>query len=311
MTEEKVVKQQLHQSHLQVLYRCGEKFRRTIIENEREPATIPLVVGTATHATIARNLTNKIKKGTLLTKEAVQDLSRDDFLYGWKNTEIVLNDEEKSQGLSMTRDHAQDQTIKLVTAHHYEIANLIKPKAVERKWVLEAKDYDYNLSGMIDVDEGNGIRDTKTKKTNTGQREVDTSEQYTIYALAKYLIDGRMPDYVIQDNVLKPTKRRDAYCVSYRSTRTKEDFKVVMRRFDQACRIIKAGIYTPANPFDWWCSANFCGFAANGTCPYFNSKARKPITNPIISGKEGAKDYVRGKAEGIISTLERTLSSQK
>jgi len=299
MTEEKVVKQQLHQSHLQVLYRCGEKFRRTIIENEREPATIPLVVGTATHATIARNLTNKIKKGTLLTKEAVQDLSRDDFLYGWKNTEIVLNDEEKSQGLSMTRDHAQDQTIKLVTAHHYEIANLIKPKAVERKWVLEAKDYDYNLSGMIDVDEGYQIRDTKTMKMNGGQKIVDISDQYSFYALAKYLIDGKMPDYVIQDNVIKPTKSRAAYCVSYKSTRTKNDFKVVMRRFDQACRIIKSGIYTPANSTDWWCSANFCGFYL--TCPYVNGKRLKKEPK-MIKPKDSEE-----KAHNLINSLEEAL----
>lgn len=314
---EKPVKPQLHQSHLAILYRCGEKFRRVVLEGEKEPATIPLIVGSATHVTIAKNLNNKINKGTLFTKEAVQDYSRDDFIQEWQNSPVILNDEERFQGLQRTKDNAQDQTIRLVTAHHYELAPKINPSIVERKWVLEAPDQAYDMAGTIDIDEkrnivqGNGfikeisgIRDTKTRKTNVGQREIDCSEQYTFYALAKFMLDGRIPDYVAQDNLIKPTKRRDAYCISYKSIRTIDDFKIVERRFAQANRIIKAGIFTPANPSDWWCSKDFCGFAANGSCPYFNSKTRKDVISPII--QKGEKDNGR-QNETIIETLERTL----
>ena len=286
-----------------MLYRCGYKFSRVVIEGEREPATIPLVVGTATHATVARNLNNTIEKGSLLTKEAVQDHARDDFIKEWLSGAVVLNEEEKGQGLQKTKDKAQDMAVGLVTAHHYELAPHIKAKQVERKWVLNANDYEYDLAGTIDIDEGIDIRDTKTCKTNLGQRIVDTSEQYTFYALAKYMIDGKLPEYVHQDNIVKPTARRDAYCATYKSTRTKDDFQVVMRRFDQATKIIKAGIYAPANPIDWWCSPEFCGFAANGSCPFFNSKARKTYQK-----KEGGKDNGR-TGEGIIKDLERSLGN--
>lgn len=297
------VKPQLHQSHLAQLYRCGEKFRRVVIEGEREPATIPLIVGSSTHATVARNLNNSIEKGSLLTKTAVQDYARDDFAKEWQEGPVVLNKVEADQGLQKTKDKAQDQAIRLVTAHHYELAPNIKAKEVERKWVLVAKDYEYDLAGTIDIDEGIDIRDTKTCKTNMGQRVVDTSEQYTFYALAKYMLDSKLPEYVHQDNIVKPTERRDAYCATYKSTRTQDDFKVVMRRFDQATKIIKAGIYAPANPQDWWCSQDFCGFAANGSCPYFNSKARKTYQK-----KEGGKDNGR-TTEGIIGALEGALKS--
>jgi len=284
--ESKQIKPQLHQSHLQMLYRCGEKFRRVVLESEREPSTTPLIVGTATHTTVARNLNNKIDHGFLLPREAIKDYTRDDFIRSWNETSVILNDDERSDGLQKTKDKLQDQTIQLVTEHHYSIAPKISPIAVERKWVLEAQGYDYDMAGMIDVDEEKtiipegeeqprivtGIRDTKTRKTNLGQGEVDTSEQYTFYALAKYILDGKMPDYVAQDNLIKPTKTQPAKAISYYSKRDKNDFTVLYRRFDQATKIIKAGAFTPANPSDWWCSKQFCGFAADGSCPYFNSK---------------------------------------
>jgi len=296
------VKPQLHQSHLALLYRCGIKFSRIVIEGEKEPATIPLIVGVSTHATVARNLNNTIEKGTLLTKEAVQDYARDDFIKEWQEAPVVFSEEEAGEGIEKTKGKAQDQAIRLVTAHHYELAPKIRAKQVERKWVLNAKDYDYDLAGTIDIDEGIDIRDTKTCKTNLGQRIVDVSEQYTFYALAKYMIDGALPEFVHQDNIIKPTQRRDAYCATYKSTRTKDDFKVVMKRFDQATKIIAAGMYTPANPQDWWCSREFCGFAANGSCPFFNSKTRKSYQK-----KEGGKDNGRRENESIIDRLTSAL----
>ena len=296
-------KPQLHQSHLGMLYKCGERFRRVVVDGEREPSTTPLVVGKSTHFTVARNLNNKIDKGTLFTKEAVQDFSRDDFVKTWQESPIVLNKEERFQGLQKTRDLLQDQTIQLVTEHHYVIAPTIEPIAVERKWVIEAVDYDYDLAGCIDVDELLGLRDTKTRKTNLGQSNVDKSDQYTTYCLAKYLLDGKMPEYVFEDVLLKPTKTMPARAISYRSTRTKDDFKVLYKRHDQACRIIKAGIYTPADPTIWWCGPDWCGFAANGSCIYYNSKSRHSIKNPIIE-KEKKNGYSR---QTIINSLRSSI----
>ena len=300
----KETKPQLHQSNLQLLYRCGYKFSRVVLGGDREPSTTPLIVGTATHSTVAIDLTNKIEKGFLLPREAVKDHSRDEFIKSWEESPIVFNDEEKAHGLDRTKGKLQDQTIQLVAEHHYAVAPFIKPKAVERKWVLEAPKYPYDMAGMIDVDEDIGIRDTKTRKTNLGQAEVDKSEQYTFYALAKYLLDGIMPEYVVQDNLIKPTKKQPARAISYYSTRTRDDFNVLYRRFDQANKIIKAGIFTPANPCDWWCSKDFCGFAGDGSCPYFNSKSRKPINNQI----EKEKDH--GKQNSIIDSLKGTLSHE-
>lgn len=315
----KPTKPQLHQSHLATLYRCGHKFERIYIRGEKEPPTTPLVIGIATHASIARNLTNKIEKGTLLTREAVQDYSRDEFVKAWQETPIILNKEEQFEGLNKTKATCQDATIELSLEHHYSIAPKVNPKAVERKWVLEAPGYPFDMAGTIDIDEIVEwdfekreylkknlyvIRDTKTKAKNIGQREVDTSEQYSFYHFAKYMMDGIMADYVIQDNLIKPTKKRKAFAVSYASIRTADDHEVVKERFGQACSVIEKGAFTPANPSDWWCSKDFCGFAAAGSCKYFNSKRSMTITKPEEK-ENGTKE--QSGSSSIITRLTGSL----
>lgn len=268
-----------------MLWRCGIKFERVVIRGEREPSGIPLVVGSATHATAAKNLTNKIEKGTLLTREAVQDYARDNFIQEWQKVPVVLTEEEKDAGLEATKGMAQDQTIDLSLAYHYGIAPKIIPNRIERPWVLEAQGYPFDLSGKWDVDEdyykqSNGgdptriinIRDTKTRKTNPGQIEVATSDQYTLYSMAKFTLDGVMPNEVIQDTLIKPTKTREALAISYRSTRTKEDFQIFFHRFELACKIVEKGIFTPANSYGFDSPCPYCGFFLDGSCKYVNSK---------------------------------------
>lgn len=293
--DQKVKKPQLHSSHFSLLSKCGYKFQRVVLQGDREPPTVPLVIGTASHGGIAKNLTNKIEKGTLLTKEAMQDFSRDEFLKEWQSSPIVLNEEEMIQGLQKTRDLAQDSTIAVVTEHHYALAPKLHPVKVEEKWVLVADGYPFDVAGTIDIiekydfDYRSGIylpkeittfRDSKTRGRDLGQREVDNSEQYTIYFMAMTYIHGFMPDKVFQDTLIKPTKNMPARVISYETTRTQDDIDVFHRRFDQYCKIIEKEVFTPANPSDWWCSKEYCGFAANGTCPFFNSKRGATITKP-------------------------------
>lgn len=301
------IKPQLHSSSLLTLYRCGERFRRKYIEGHKEPVGTPLIIGTATHSGIEIDLSQKIKKGFLMTKEMIQDVTRDTFIRHWQDSAILLNEDERFIGINKTRDRSQDMTIDMVTEYHYVLAPNINPKKVERNVVIEVKNYDYNLAGTIDVDEGESIRDTKTRKTNFGQIEVDRSEQYTFYALFKKVVDGIMPKLIWQDNIIKPTEKRGPVVKSYCSHRTVDDFKVAFRRFDQATKIIKAGAFMPASPTDWWCSPEFCGFALAGDCPFFNTR-RILKDNPLIKQKENRKD--ERTTEQIIDSLTSVITGE-
>jgi hypothetical protein len=314
-------KPQLHQSSISLLLRCGYKFSRVILNGEREPQTTPLVIGTGTHSTNAQNLQNKIDRGILLPRDVVTDMARDNFIRAWNETAVVLSDEEMFQGLQKSKDLAMDQTIECSKAYHYECAPKIEPISVEKKFVIEAQGYDFDFAGAIDCEEfkkipdgqwgdipiqGNIIRDTKTRKTNLGQQEVDRSNQYTFYALYEWLASGKtkVPDFVAQDSIIKGTKNRAAFCVTNYSRRTTDDFAVAFRIFDQACKIIKAGVFAPASPLDFLCNREYCGFAAQGTCKYFNS-----IRGATIKQTPNLKDEKFLDKGTILSNLKKTLEA--
>lgn len=302
--EDKPKKSQIHQSALSTLSRCGYKFQRIYLDGDKEPQTTPLVVGRGTHSGIEKNLTNKINKGTLLTKEAVQDLTRDSFVKAWQETAVVLNAEEQFLGINKTRDLCQDMTIKLSLEHHYVLAPKLHPIQVERKFVITSSASKYDIAGTIDDDEGDSIRDTKTMEVNRGERDVHSSDQYTAYAFAKKVLDGKIPEKIYQDNLIKSHPPK---LISYETKRTEQDFSIFFERFNQYIKIIDSGIFTPANASGFDSPCHYCGFAREGSCPYFNSKRIFTQTQKKVNIKKKGADY--GKDERIID-LTNCLASE-
>ncbi len=301
MLNQKPVKPQLHSSHLGMLSYCGHKFFLSVILGKKEPPTTPLIIGTANHAVNALNITNKINKGTLLPKEAVKDYARDALLKEWNNSPLLLDKDEMKDGLSKTKDKCIDITIAVSLEYHYAVAPKLNPVAAEEKWVLEAPGFPYDLAGTMDIRERYdfnkdlgiflpesecimNVRDTKTRSRDLGQKEVDASEQYTIYAMYHYYKYGRIPN-IFQDTLIKPTKTQPARAIIYPSVRTEDDFTVFHNRFETACSVIDKEAYYPANPNHFLCSKEFCGFAMEGSCKYFNSKRGASITKTVVQTK--------------------------
>ena len=54
------------------------------------------------------------------------------------------------------------------------------------------------------------------------------------------------------------------------STRSEEDFKVLLRRIEVATKALEKGVFVPAQTTDWWCNERWCGYAK--TCPYFHGR---------------------------------------
>lgn len=312
-------KPQLHSSRLQMLWRCGEKFRRVVINGEREPSGVPLIIGSATHSTAAQNLTQKKDKGFLLTREAVQDYAMDNFAAEWNKSTLILNEEEQEQGINKVKGTAQDHTIALSLGFHYDVAPKVRPSRIERPWVLVADGYPFDLAGRWDYDEDFfrdmrdaepqrivKLHDIKTRKTDAGQAEVDRSDQYTLYAMAKKTIDGIMPQEVIQDTLIKPTKTNpDGLVRIYRSTRTQEDFAIFFRRFEAACRIIEKGIFTPASSYGFDSPCHYCGFALDGSCKFINSKRIFKSTTQQTKG--GTHGTTKKSTAELIAGLAATV----
>lgn len=270
---------QIHQSMIGMLYRCGEQFRRRYgarfgwaEKEEIIPPGVALITGIATHKSVERNLKSKIETGELLPIEAVKEVAYVEAAGLWTK-EVTLNDDEV-ENKEKTREGSIDMSIALAGLHATELAPILNPKSVERKWVINLNDYPYDLAGTWDIEEEGSrhietekqsaiIRDTKTAAKSPVANAVHLSEQLTMYSLAKTVCDNELPPFVYLDTLVK-TKTPKIIIQSAR--RTEHDHAVLMRRIERAMEIIEKGAFTPANTSDWICSSKFCGYFYS--CPF-------------------------------------------
>jgi len=269
MTEIKS-KPQLHYSALNMLFRCGEQFRRRYIENQIIPPGVALIIGQATDHTVNKNLQHKIDtKGELLTIEEIEDIARDQVNNMFQG-EVHLDDDEVKFGVSVIKGKTVDMAVALSSLHARELAPVIQPTHIQRQWVIELDGYPVDLAGTIDIQEGEqSIRDTKTKGKSPVADEAEKSDQLTMYAMAINVLDGKIPDHVYLDFLIK---NKTPIVKTLSSVRTEKDFKPLLARIENAIQAIDKGIFVPINSDNWLCSQKFCGYFR--TCSY----SRKPVT---------------------------------
>lgn len=277
MSEHELSKQgnvlQLHSSHLNMLWRCGIQFENRYVKKHIRPPGVASVVGTATHLASSKHLIHKAETGDLWTAARVRDVARDALERAWTDRGVQLLPEEQERGLRRTKGFAVDATVNMAAEHAAVLAPVIKPAkgGVGWKWVVGGVAPGVTLAGELDVLERDStVRDLKTVQRTKGQREADTSEQMSVYALARKVHTGKLPKRVVLDEITRSDDASKVIARSFPSTRDMKDLAVTMARVKQAVEVIQSGIFTPANQSDWWCSTKWCGFAA--TCPYFRGR---------------------------------------
>jgi len=263
-------KPQLHISAINTIGRCGEQFRRRHVEGEIIPPAIAMVVGLGTDRSVTANLGNKIETGKLLKLPEVLDVARDSVNEEWEHG-IWLGPDEKGVADATLRGAAVDKAVRLSGLHAQQRAPALAPTHVQRSWVIELPNHPLNLAGTIDIQEGKlAVIDTKTSKKSPSKGAADDSDQLTLYALAAKVLDGVAPLRVILDYLVDLKTGPKVRTII--STRTNEDFQVMLRRVENAAQVIEAGVFPPARQDDWWCGPKWCGYWA--TCPY----ARRRVT---------------------------------
>ena len=296
-------KPQLHQSQIDLLFQCGHKFYLQYILGQRSYSSTALFLGEVVHKAAATDLTHKLEnEGVLLDAEAVKDNALDFTCELWDSAPLLLDDEEKEAGLKKVKGNLIDSSVSLSTLHHEACAPNIFPVegGIERAWLIECPGYPFDLSGKMDVDAGESLRDLKTSKAAPGQIVADRSFQLSIYAMAKYLIDKVMVKRIFYD-VLTKTKVPKA--ITYETSRTIDDFRTARARFEIACKLIENGIFVPARSTDFLCSPKYCSFY--DSCKYVSNPKQIsmsiPNSNiPIGTKKGGENGRTNGKRKRVI-----------
>jgi len=266
-------KPQLHQSMIGMIYRCPEQFRRRYGArfgwNDREeiiPPGVNLIVGSATHKSVEKNLSSKIETGELLPIEQIRDIAHDEAAGAWQQ-EVRLVDEEMVNP-EQTKGDCIDMAVTLSALHALVLAPIIPVKSVERKWVVTLNDFPFDLGGTWDIEETTGaIRDTKTSAKSPSADAADTSEQLTMYSLAKRVCDKEEAPALYLDYLVKTKTPK---VVIQQTTRSEFQQMVMLRRIERAAEIIEKGAFMPANPSEWICSRKWCGYS--NTCKFYSGK---------------------------------------
>ena len=256
-------KPELHQSQIVQYTNCGMQYRYRYVDGIRTRPGVALITGTGTHKSVEENLRHKIATGHLLDEDQVADIARDAVNQAWDREGVTLVDEENLDGEERVRGKTVDVAVKLARLHHTDLAPSLEPIAVERQFTLELPGRPVNLAGTIDIEEADGIRDTKTFAKRPRQVDVDRSIQLDLYGLAKKTLDGKNPRRIALDVLVK--NKTPALQV-YQTTRDDSDYQALLMRVDAVTSAIQSGMFLPTTPDNWRCSAKFCGYY--DLCPF-------------------------------------------
>lgn len=285
-------------SQIDMLSRCGQQWVFRYVDGLRVPPSVKMVIGNAVDRGVGPNLRSMRDGEGMLTEEDVAERTYDGLLYEWGARGVVLDESEKEDGLVKTRGKAADRAVAMATLHRRAVAPKLKPTHVQRRFEIKVPGYDATLVGVIDTQEGTErARDTKTtaKSINTGSADADESTQLTMYSMAIEVADGKAPDslhldYLVDKSHLKTPK--PPTLVQLATARSRDHYRALLMRLEQALKVMESGIITPAPPGSWWCSPKWCGYWDR--CPFVSS-ASVAVGGQAVDLTQTLKDSLKEK----------------
>lgn len=273
-------KKHLSPSALSMLSKCGVQYAFRYLEGKKIPPAAAMIAGTAVDKAANADLTSKMVLGELEPEEKLLSIARDTVHEEWGKEGVQLSKEEREVGEKIIKGMVVDKAVALASLHHVQVAPVIEPIAVQRRFRVPLDDFPFDLVGVIDVQEAAAVRDLKTAGKSPSKDAAENSDQLTFYGLGVSALDGAAPEKLVLDTLVY-TPAGNTSIVTLETKRSNADYQVQMNRIERAAEVIEAGHFMPARPDDWWCSEKWCGY--HSICPY----VRQPVQ--IAVTKEGTE----------------------
>jgi hypothetical protein len=248
---------ELHWSALSMLMRCPAQYEFRYVRGVKRPPGIAAHVGSGVHASAEFNLSCKMNEGKPAYVDFVKDVARDTVVRKIETEGVLLSEDEQQKGLGAVKGEAVDKATRLALLHYDELAPHIEPVGIEIPWTVEVSGADVSLAGRIDLEVEGGIRDLKTASKSPASDAAHKADQLTVYALSYFVLRGKLPTVLGLDYLVDKTTPE---LTSQETTRTQDDFKVLLNRISTAVKLIQSGIFMPCARDSWVCSPRFCGF---------------------------------------------------
>jgi hypothetical protein len=250
-------KPNMHQSQVSLALNCGMAYYHRYVRLIKRSPSVRMIEGTAVHRAGEMNLTSKIQSGVLLPESDVLDIARDSLNEEWALEGVQLSEEEQSIGKAKVMGQSTDAAVRMAQIEHRNLAPVVDPAYVERRFRIEHPDLPFNIQGTIDTQEKNGnIRDRKTAKKTPPASKADTSSQLSIYALAVKALDGAAPEKLYLDTIVD--LKTGPKIVTYETTRGPEDYRMELDRMTRVYDAIQKGVFLPCNSDHWMCQQKYC-----------------------------------------------------
>jgi hypothetical protein len=271
-------KPQIHFSNLDALWRCGQYFKFRHIEHVFSMPPSAIHVGHAVDAAANLNLSHKIATDALLPVEHVLDIARDVTREAFDRSGVTPGPDEPKDPAAIC-DQAVDKAVRMADKHARHLAPTLNPIAVQHEFTIVIPGFRYDLVGTRDLDEADGtVHDLKTSKRSPKRDAAWTSDQGTLYTMAKWIEEGQpeKPMRFALDTIIETPRRHDVKLVQLADYRREADFQTMANRIEvSAAFLTKAAekdIFLPARQTDWWCSETYCPYTTR--CKYF----RRPVS---------------------------------
>jgi hypothetical protein len=261
-------KKYISASQLSMFERCGESYRRRYIEHEIIPPGIAQVKGSGVHGGAKHNFRQKKETHEDLPKKDIIEISVAEFERVVSKQGVFLTREEESVGYNKVIGETKDSVVRLTDLFSTEVASEYQPVYVEESHRLVIPDSPYDLLAVMDLaDDLDRVTDLKTAGKSKTQKEVDTSEQLSMYALVFKAITKRLPTEVRLETLVdtKTPKRQVLTAI-----RDQRDLEVLVARVDTMIKALAKGVFVPAPANSWACDERYCGYAL--TCPFYRTK---------------------------------------
>lgn len=247
------------------MYRkCPRQFEYAYVLEMKKAPGVSMLKGTAIHKGAEVVHKHTIETGKLMAMDAAVAAVSD----RWEQGVPDIEDWSDDDGNVLHAGVVKDNTISNFRAYYVQAVPLIKPVAAEKPFARKIGTVPMRgVIDLIDSIEGEhtldddpdlppprveAVADLKTSKARWAQQKLDHDVQMTIYA---YVEDTSR----VRVDLLLDQKTGAKYC-PMRTTRTRNDKKLLVEDLEQTVDLIKKGIFPRCDPTSWACTPKFCGY---------------------------------------------------
>ena len=269
-------KRELRSSSILGYIKCGERYRRAYIEQERCEPGLTSARGTAIHKGASHNFSQKIKSRKDVKAKEIIEVAVEQLHNTVRNEGLYLSPDEKSIGRPILLNQTEQTVMVLSDLYAHRVAPKYQPLSVEIERKVEIPETDLVLVTHPDLEtRDQKIVDIKSHAKSPKDSEADESMQLTFYAMSFEASHGNAASAIVLEHLVRTQTMLKA--VEQRTVRDRSDYIAAIQMIRSVGSAIEKEVFPPAygQAGAWWCSAKWCPF--HSSCKFVPERIRGKV----------------------------------